>query len=153
MLADPTPRVIAFGGGTATITRVRHAALERATVVTLTASADAIIERARAASLPERPNLLSASPLDGDGDGVVTLAEKIAAFTPIALGTPSAAANHSFLPAGGIKLIPQLLIQCHEEMRLEISLSQQLDWTATELTQSVIGLIEDTIEQMRIDDH
>lgn len=64
MLADPTPRVIAFGGGTATITRVRHAALERATVVTLTASADAIIERARAASLPERPNLLSASPLD-----------------------------------------------------------------------------------------
>ena len=54
---------------------------------------------------------LSASPLDGDGDGVVTLAEKIAAFTPIALGTPSAAANHSFLPAGGIKLIPQLALQ------------------------------------------
>ena len=26
MLADPTPRVIAFGGGTATIPRVRHAA-------------------------------------------------------------------------------------------------------------------------------
>jgi hypothetical protein len=44
-------------------------------------------------------------------------------------------------------------MQCHEEMRLEIGLSQQLDWTSAELTQSVIGLIEDTIEQMRIDDH
>ena len=53
----------------------------------------------------------------------------------------------------GIKLNPQRLMQCHEEMRLEICLSQQLDSTAAELTQSVIGLIEDTIEQMRIDDH
>lgn len=44
-------------------------------------------------------------------------------------------------------------MQCHEEMRLEIGLSQRLDWTSAELTQSVIGLIEDTIEQMRIDDH
>jgi hypothetical protein len=52
-----------------------------------------------------------------------------------------------------IRLISQRLMQCHEEMRLEIGLSQQLDWTATELTQNVIGLIEDTIEQMRIDDH
>ncbi|MEN9665533.1 MAG: hypothetical protein RLZZ326_1896, partial [Planctomycetota bacterium] len=54
---------------------------------------------------------LSASPLDGNADGVVTLPEKIASFTPIALLTPSAAANHSFLPAGGIKLIPQLAMQ------------------------------------------
>ena len=44
-------------------------------------------------------------------------------------------------------------MQCHEEMRLEIGFSQQLDWTSAELIQSVIGLIEDTIEQMRIDDH
>ena len=53
----------------------------------------------------------------------------------------------------GIRLISQRLMQCHEEMRLEIGFSQQLDWTSAELIQSVIGLIEDTIEQMRIDDH
>ena len=44
-------------------------------------------------------------------------------------------------------------MQCLEEKRLEIGLSQQLDWTSAELTQSVIGLIEDTTEQNRIDDH
>jgi shikimate kinase/3-dehydroquinate synthase len=33
MLDDPTPRVIGFGGGTVTLPRVRHKALERATVV------------------------------------------------------------------------------------------------------------------------
>jgi shikimate kinase/3-dehydroquinate synthase len=64
MLEDRSPRVIAFGGGTVTMTRVRHAALECATVVTLGASAETIVDRARSASLPERPNLLSAVPLD-----------------------------------------------------------------------------------------
>jgi shikimate kinase/3-dehydroquinate synthase len=62
MLDDPSPRVIGFGGGTVTIPRVRHKALERATVVTLTAAAETII--ARVPSLPERPNLLASSPLD-----------------------------------------------------------------------------------------
>ena len=62
MLDDPSPRVISLGGGTVTIPRVRHAALERATVVTLSATAETIV--ARVPSLRERPNLLSASPLD-----------------------------------------------------------------------------------------
>lgn len=62
MLEDPTPRVICFGGGTVTIPRVRHRALERTTVVTLTATAETIVERVP--SLPDRPNLLTSSPLD-----------------------------------------------------------------------------------------
>ena len=62
MLDDPTPRVIAFGGGTVTIPRVRHKALERAVVVNLAATPETIVSRV--ASLAERPNLLSASPLD-----------------------------------------------------------------------------------------
>jgi shikimate kinase/3-dehydroquinate synthase len=62
MLDDPTPRVIGLGGGTVTIPRVRHRTLERAVVVTLTATAETIV--ARVASLAERPNLLAASPLD-----------------------------------------------------------------------------------------
>lgn len=62
MLEDPTPRVIALGGGTVTIPQVRHEALERATVVRLTAAAETIV--ARVPSLAERPNLLNASPLD-----------------------------------------------------------------------------------------
>ena len=62
MLDDPTPRVIAFGGGTVTIPRVRHKALERAAVVNLAATPETIVSRV--ASLAERPNLLSASPLD-----------------------------------------------------------------------------------------
>jgi shikimate kinase/3-dehydroquinate synthase len=54
--------VIGFGGGTATMARVRHAALERATVVTLTASAETIVGRVPV--LSGRPNLLAASPLE-----------------------------------------------------------------------------------------
>jgi len=61
MLSDPTPRVIGFGGGTATIPRVRHAALEAATLVTLTASPETVV--ARVTSLAGRPNLLTSSPL------------------------------------------------------------------------------------------
>lgn len=62
LLADPTPRVIAFGGGTVTIPRIRHAALEAGTLVTLTASAETIVSRVD--SLAARPNLLAESPLD-----------------------------------------------------------------------------------------
>jgi len=62
LLEDASPRVIGFGGGTVTISRVRHKALERATVVTLTATAETIV--ARVPSLPDRPNLLAASPLE-----------------------------------------------------------------------------------------
>ncbi|MEI8370631.1 MAG: Ig-like domain repeat protein [Planctomycetia bacterium] len=51
---------------------------------------------------------LSSAPLDGNGDGVVTTAEKNASLVPITLGTPSALANHVFIPAGGLKLIPRL---------------------------------------------
>src|SRR5690242_18928778 len=39
VLEDGVGRVIAFGGGAVTILRLRHAALETATVVTLAASA------------------------------------------------------------------------------------------------------------------
>src|SRR5689334_2946207 len=55
LLRDGTPRVLSFGGGTVTITRVRHAALEAATVVTLRASPETVV--ARVASLEGRPNL------------------------------------------------------------------------------------------------
>ncbi|MEN9664766.1 MAG: hypothetical protein RLZZ326_1129, partial [Planctomycetota bacterium] len=51
---------------------------------------------------------LSSSPLDGNGDGIVTQAEKNASLVPITLLTPLALANHVFLPAGGLKLIPRL---------------------------------------------
>ena len=66
MLEDPTPRVIGFGGGTATIVRVRHKALEAATVVTLTATAETTV--ARVETLSARPNLLTASPLQRTRD-------------------------------------------------------------------------------------
>ena len=60
MLEDRSPRIIGFGGGTATIRRVRHAALEAALVVTLTATAETVVTRA--ASLSSRPNLQTSSP-------------------------------------------------------------------------------------------
>ncbi|HVH44788.1 MAG TPA: 3-dehydroquinate synthase [Labilithrix sp.] len=62
LLNDGVARVIAFGGGSVTIPRVRHAALEAATVITLTAAPETIASRAD--SLAERPNLGAASPLD-----------------------------------------------------------------------------------------
>ena len=62
LLGDGVPRVISFGGGTVTIPRIRHAALEAATVVTLTASAEAIVSRA--STLSERPNLVGRSPVE-----------------------------------------------------------------------------------------
>ncbi len=65
LLSDGVPRVIAFGGGSVTIPRVRHAALEAATVITFVASPETIAARASSAStLEERPNLGAASPVD-----------------------------------------------------------------------------------------
>jgi len=62
LLADGVARVISFGGGSMTIPRVRHAALETATVITLTATPETIA--ARAVSPSERPNLGAASVQD-----------------------------------------------------------------------------------------
>lgn len=62
LLNDGTPRVLALGGGAVTVPRIRHAALEAATVITLTASPETIA--ARVVSLSARPNLSAASPLD-----------------------------------------------------------------------------------------
>ncbi len=55
LLGAGGPRVIAFGGGTVTIARARRFALERALVVTLTASAETSVRRAPDVS--GRPNL------------------------------------------------------------------------------------------------
>jgi shikimate kinase / 3-dehydroquinate synthase len=62
LLTDGTPRVVAFGGGSVTIPRIRHLALETATVVTLTASPETIATRAT--SVAERPNLGARSPVE-----------------------------------------------------------------------------------------
>lgn len=62
LLRDATPRVIAFGGGAVTTPRVRHEALERTTVITLTATPETIGQRAT--SIAERPNLGASSPVE-----------------------------------------------------------------------------------------
>jgi shikimate kinase/3-dehydroquinate synthase len=56
LLADETPRVIAFGGGTVTVRRARHLALDRAVLITLAAAPETIVARVGSA-LPDRPNL------------------------------------------------------------------------------------------------
>ena len=55
LLADSSPRVIAFGGGTVTSDGARRLAADRAIVVTLTASPETVV--ARAHDLAARPNL------------------------------------------------------------------------------------------------
>ncbi|HEY8091086.1 MAG TPA: 3-dehydroquinate synthase [Polyangiaceae bacterium] len=55
LLSDEVPRVVAFGGGTATAKRTRRLALDRALVVTLTASSATIASRI--SELANRPNL------------------------------------------------------------------------------------------------
>jgi shikimate kinase/3-dehydroquinate synthase len=57
LFADRRARVIAFGGGTVTSRRARHLAVERATVITLTASPQTIVARVGTA-LRDRPNLI-----------------------------------------------------------------------------------------------
>jgi shikimate kinase/3-dehydroquinate synthase len=62
LLCDGAVRVVAFGGGTVTLERTRRLAVSRALVVTLTASAEAIV--ARVADIAGRPNLgLGGDPL------------------------------------------------------------------------------------------
>ncbi len=61
LLADPTPRVIAFGGGTVTTRATRHLALDRAFVVTLTADPATIVSRVK--DVNARPNLAVENPL------------------------------------------------------------------------------------------
>jgi len=58
LLRSDLPRVIAFGGGTVTVRKTRHLALDRAHVVTLTASPETIATRV--SDLAGRPNLAQA---------------------------------------------------------------------------------------------
>jgi shikimate kinase/3-dehydroquinate synthase len=62
LLEDGVRRVIAFGGGTVTSRRLRHRALDRAIVVTLTADAETIVKRA--GPLEGRPNLAVGDPVE-----------------------------------------------------------------------------------------
>jgi shikimate kinase/3-dehydroquinate synthase len=55
LLAGEKPQVIAFGGGTVTVERTRRLAIDRAYVVTLTASANTVV--ARIPNIAGRPNL------------------------------------------------------------------------------------------------
>jgi shikimate kinase/3-dehydroquinate synthase len=58
LLANDSPHVIAFGGGTVTIERTRRLAIDRAVVVTLVASPETVV--ARTPDLAARPNLACA---------------------------------------------------------------------------------------------
>jgi shikimate kinase/3-dehydroquinate synthase len=87
-LQDPTPRVIAFGGGTATSRRARHLALERALVVTLQATPETIVSRVK--DVAGRPNLaLGGDPLARARD---LLAQRAASYAEchLSLSTDSA---------------------------------------------------------------
>jgi shikimate kinase/3-dehydroquinate synthase len=76
LLADPKPRVIAFGGGTVTTFKTRRDALDHALVVTLTASPETIAARARRPD--QRPNLaVGADPISRARD---LLAQREAAY-------------------------------------------------------------------------
>jgi len=55
LMADETPRVVAFGGGSVTVDRTRRLALDRAVLVTLTASPETIA--VRVGDVSSRPNL------------------------------------------------------------------------------------------------
>jgi shikimate kinase / 3-dehydroquinate synthase len=62
LLGDGVPRVLAFGGGTVTIRRARHLALDRAVLVTLTASPETIA--GRVPDVATRPNLAIGDPVE-----------------------------------------------------------------------------------------
>lgn len=110
LLSDGTRRVIAFGGGTVTVKRTRRLAIDRALVVTLTASPETIAERARALDVVSRPNLavggdpvararelladraeayaechlsLSSEMTDADGDGIIDAIVALAERDPL----------------------------------------------------------------------
>ncbi|MFO0725603.1 MAG: 3-dehydroquinate synthase [Myxococcota bacterium] len=61
IFADPSPRVIAFGGGTATIRSARQLAIDHGFLVTLTASPQEIVRRTP--DLSARPNLRVGDPV------------------------------------------------------------------------------------------
>jgi shikimate kinase/3-dehydroquinate synthase len=63
LLDDGVPRVLSFGGGAVTVPRIRYAALETATVVTLTAAPETISERVTSHGVA-RPALGARSQLD-----------------------------------------------------------------------------------------
>lgn len=63
LLEDGVPRALSFGGGAVTVPRIRYAALEAATLVTLTASPELIAERVARHGIA-RPALGARSPLD-----------------------------------------------------------------------------------------
>ncbi len=113
LLGDGVPRVLAFGGGTVTLRRARHLALDRAVLVTLTASPETIA--GRVPDVAARPNLaigdpvqrarellearanayaechiaLSTDALDPDGvaDGIVAAFERNALCVPLGART------------------------------------------------------------------
>ena len=62
LLDDPVPRVVALGGGALLSRELRHAALDRAVVVTLVSSPEEILRRA--GDVSSRPNLAGPDPLD-----------------------------------------------------------------------------------------
>lgn len=87
LLADGVARVLSFGGGAVTVPRIRHAALESALVVSLTATPETIA--ARATSLAERPNLGASSPLERARD-LLALRREVYAECHLALATDEA---------------------------------------------------------------
>jgi shikimate kinase/3-dehydroquinate synthase len=70
LLGGGTSQVVAFGGGTVTIERIRRLAIDRALVVTLTASPETVV--ARVPEVAHRPNLAVG------GDPVVRTRELLA---------------------------------------------------------------------------
>jgi shikimate kinase/3-dehydroquinate synthase len=60
LLSDGKPRVVALGGGTLLARDVRHAALDRAIVVTLTSEPEEILKRV--GDISTRPNLAASDP-------------------------------------------------------------------------------------------
>jgi shikimate kinase/3-dehydroquinate synthase len=76
LLHHDMPKVIAFGGGTITVKKTRHLALDRAHLVTLTASPETIA--ARVADLTGRPNLAHGG--DPVARAAVLLAERAEAY-------------------------------------------------------------------------
>jgi shikimate kinase/3-dehydroquinate synthase len=76
LLQSDSARVIAFGGGTVTVRKTRHLALDRAHVVTLTASPATIA--ARVADLARRPKLADGS--EPAARAVLLLAERADAY-------------------------------------------------------------------------
>jgi len=87
LLQSDSPKVIAFGGGTVTIRKTRHLALERAHVVTLTASPETIV--ARVSDLAGRPNLARGG--DPVAQAALLLAERAEAYAECHLSLSSEA--------------------------------------------------------------